>query len=197
MTQATPLHWPAGWSRTPDHKRQRARFDATVAGAYQRLGWEIGRMGGRYVVVSSNLGLRKDRTGPLAGQPTPTDPGVAVYFERRGKQMVFACDKWDRPADNMRAIEKTIDAMRGIERWGASEMMERAFSAFEALPAPGRRPPWWTVLGVEESASRADVEAAYRRKARERHPDTGGSDVLMAELNLARDEALRATERAA
>jgi DnaJ-domain-containing protein 1 len=88
--------------------------------------------------------------------------------------------------DNVRAVGKTIEALRGIERWGASDMMERAFSAFEALPAPEQ---WWQVLGVSASASAAEIDAAYRAKARAAHPDTGGSDAAMARLNAARDRA--------
>ena len=40
--------------------------------------------------------------------------------------------------------------------------------------------------------TRDDVEKAYRRLASLRHPDKGGSDAAMAELNRARDEALEA-----
>jgi DnaJ domain len=126
---------------------------------------------------------------PYAAQKEPADTGVAVYFLRRKKQMVFACDRWHTVQDNMRAIQKTIDAIRGIERWGASEMMERAFQAFEALPAPST---CWTILGIKPGASEADINAAYRARARGAHPDTGGSEAKMSELNRARDEALSA-----
>lgn len=120
-------------------------------------------------------------------RPDNNDHGVAVYFEREGKQMVFACDRWDRVQDNLRAIHKTIEAMRGVERWGASDMMERAFSAFEALPAP--KTPW-EILGVQRGASEAEIQSAYRNKARMAHPDSGGSTAAMAEVNAARDAAL-------
>jgi hypothetical protein len=36
---------------------------------------------------------------------------------------------------------------------------------------------------------RADITALYREKARNRHPDAGGSDTLMAELNVAYEQA--------
>jgi ParB family chromosome partitioning protein len=41
------------------------------------------------------------------------------------------------------------------------------------------------VLGLAEGYTRADLYAAYRAKARERHPDRSGGDAAMAELNAA------------
>lgn len=184
--EAYPLHWPAGWPRTK--LPQSSRFDGTFARIRDELFAEIGKLGGRYPVLSTNIPLKRDGM-PYVPQKEPADTGVAVYFERRGRQMVFACDKWNRVRDNMRAIQRTIEAIRGIERWGASEMMERAFQAFEALPPPQS---CWDILGLRPGASRDAIEKAYREKARRAHPDAGGSNHAMAELNRARDEAMRA-----
>lgn len=183
--EAFPLHWPMGWPRS--RSPQRSRFETTFALARDGLFHQIKLLGGTHIVLSTNVALRRDGI-PLAGQRQPNDKGVAVYFLRRGRQMVFACDRWDRVEDNMRAVEKTIDAIRGIERWGASEMMERAFSAFEALPAPKS---CWEILGVPKGAHPDLINDAYRTKARRAHPDAGGSHAAMSELNKARDEALR------
>lgn len=184
--EAYPLAWPVGWPRTKEP--QKARFDGTFARIRSELFAEIERMGGQHIVLSTNIPLRRDGL-PYASVREPTDTGVAVYFLRRKKQMVFACDRWSTVQDNMRAIQKTIDAIRGIERWGASEMMERAFQAFEALPPPA---DWSTALGVSRSASREDIERAYKDRAKQSHPDMGGSNEAMAALTKARDEALRA-----
>lgn len=190
MTEAYPLAWPQGWPRTKSP--QRSRFEVSFERARQELTSEIGRLGGRYLVISTNVELRRDGN-PYASAKRPDDSGVAVYFERNGKQMVFACDKWDLVKDNLRAIQKTIEAVRGIERWGASDMMERAFSAFEALPPPMQ---WWQVLGVSPKASADEIDQAFRRKARLAHPDVGGSNAAMAELNKARAEALQSRRAA-
>jgi curved DNA-binding protein CbpA len=43
----------------------------------------------------------------------------------------------------------------------------------------------YAVLGVRPNASQADLRAAYRARARERHPDIGGDEAEMRRLNAA------------
>jgi DnaJ domain len=43
----------------------------------------------------------------------------------------------------------------------------------------------YEVLGVEITATDAEVRAAYRRAARDHHPDAGGDDRRMQDLNAA------------
>jgi hypothetical protein len=169
-----------------------------MAGARDHLMQQLVMMGARYPVLSTNVALRRDGL-PYANQPQPADPGVAVYFQWRGKQMTFACDRWEKVEDNVRAIGKTVEALRGIERWGASDMMERAFSAFEALPAPGQTVTLscWDVLGIEPGASRSEITAAYRRQARAAHPDQGGTREEWDRLQAAHEQALAAAREAA
>jgi hypothetical protein len=188
MADAYPLSWPAGVPRTKSPARS-AFGEVTIHRAAQELTWEIERMQGRLPVISTNLELRNDGL-PYSKQRPIADHGVAVYFTRKGHQMVFACDRWDRIEHNMRAITKTIEAMRGIERWGSSDLMERAFAGFEALPAPD---PWWKVLGLSGSTrSEREIKDAYRKASNAAHPDRpGGSHDRMAAVNAARDEGLR------
>jgi hypothetical protein len=199
---AFPLQWPGSWARA--QHRQRAQFGTTgrspygnkqqltVAEARQRLSDQLDSLGARYVTLSTNLELRLDGF-PRSGQPEPHDPGAAVYFHLEGKPTVLACDKWDRTADNIAAIAKHIDALRGIERWGVGTAAQ-AFAGYHALPSPEQ---WWRALGVGQNATRADIIAAYRSKAREAHPDTGGSDAAMARLNAARDQGLARSDYSA
>ncbi len=44
-----------------------------------------------------------------------------------------------------------------------------------------------SILGVAETAGRAEIEAAYRRLMLRVHPDQGGAAGLAAQLNAARD----------
>lgn len=189
---AYPLKWPAGRERTPSWKRQSARFDCTIAQARDGLGVEIERLGGRYPVISSNLELRLDGQ-PRGDRRSPSDPGVAVYFEYKGRGMCFACDRWQKVEHNLRAIAKTIEAMRGITRWGTGEMLDRAINAFQALEAPGAKRSWREVLGLQQhrAVDRDTIQGAWKYLAAKHHPDAGGDPAKMSEINVARDEALK------
>lgn len=190
MTLAYPLQWPPERPRTPPHRREFSRFDVTPGRARQELVWECERMGGRYVVISTNVELRRDGL-PYASAKAPEDPGVAVYFERKGETVCFSCDRYRQVWENMRAIGKTIEAMRGIDRWGAHEVLDQMFRGFVALPAPGSgQSAWWEVLGVPRDASAEVVREAYRRRARE--AAAAGDHDLLQKINVARDDARRA-----
>jgi len=189
-----PLHWPSDWKRAK--RRDSSRFRGDIKRARNELFRQLNLMHATQVVVSSNLRLNRDGTID-AGSPNPTDPGVAVYFLRRHMPMVFACDSWSRAWENVLAVAKTIEAIRGIERWGAASLAERAYSAFHALPPPAgeqsRAKPWREVLGVPEGLERGDAlilaEAKYRRAIARVHPDKGGDAELAAELNGALESA--------
>lgn len=170
MAEAYPLQWPPTRKRTPAHKRQRSQFKTTLARAVGNLMEEIRRLGGRSVVLSTNIELRLDGL-PYAGRRQPEDPGVALYFMYKGKQKVFPCDKYDRVMDNVQGIYKTIDALRGIKRWGTGDMMDSAISGFNALPDLSQPEAWREVLGVTGCQDREEARAAYLRLRSIYHPD--------------------------
>lgn len=198
--EAFPLQWPAGWPRTPSHRQERGwqfkqssysssgRTMVSFAKARDQLYEELRKLGARSVVVSTNH--KPDRYGvPTESKRRVDDPGVAVYFSLNNRALAMACDRFDNSAANMRSLGLAIEAMRQLDRHGGGTMMNRAFEGFAALPAPEN---WWDVLQVRSDADREAIEANYRRLARDRHPDNGGSHEAMSRLNAARDEALRA-----
>lgn len=189
MLEAYPLTWPVGRERTPAYARKQARFNVPFGQARDELLVELGRLGAHDIVVSTNVQLRRDGL-PYADAREPDDPGAAVYFNRRKKPYVIACDTYNRVKFNLRAIGATVEALRAIERHGASQMLEQAFSGFAALP-PARlaEASWWDVLGVGADATLEEIDGAYERLALEHHPDRGGDDDQMARVNRARDIA--------
>jgi hypothetical protein len=215
---AFPLKWPEGWKRTPASQRKSAKFtkqrvehrtwkdyagnthtntyrhsDAlTIAQACQRVRDEIRAMtADDDFVLNSNLEVRLDGM-PRSGQREPDDPGVVIYW-RDSKvdgwpQRCMAIDRYDRVADNIAAIAATLQAMRAIERHGGAEILNRAFTGFAALEGPGAE-HWSTVLGVNASASRVDIEAAYKRLRSQHHPDRGGNPEEFQRVQRAYEQA--------
>lgn len=192
--EAYPLQWPDGWPRTPPHRQSKSRFTVTFGVARDSLLSELRLLGARNVVLSTNLRLRGDGL-PYADEARRRidDPGAAVYFTLDGEPRVMARDLYWTVHENVHSIGHAIGHLRGLQRHGGDFMMKRAFAGFAALPAPGQADSqrWWKVLRVEPTATEAEIQAAYRARAKELHSDAGGNDTAMAELNVARDTALK------
>jgi hypothetical protein len=201
-----PLQWPSGWPRAK--YRARARFHAGRSNvrsggasfhtALDELTTEVRRIGGRDAVCATNLETRLRDGLPKAGtREFIADPGVALYFKRKGQDVAIACDRWDRVADNMWAIALTIAALRGLERWGTSHMTEAAFRGFKALPeATG----WSSVDGAlvaladlaglsawEPLRNAEAAEQAVRTATKRHHPDMGGDVAVFRHVVAIRD----------
>jgi hypothetical protein len=182
MIEAYPLYWPEGRKRLARWDRTDAKFDTSFARARDNIVREVQLLVGKYtkldVIISTNIPLRRDGL-PLANYRAVEDTGVAVYFTYKKRQMCFACDRWLKIEDNMQAICKTIEALRGIARWGTGDMMEAAFTGFTALPSPSQMQakPWREVFGYYPNAMpNADqLRGDFRRLRSEAHPDTGGT----------------------
>lgn len=187
--QAFPLHWPAGFQRTK--RRQPARFRSTPGRSVSIIQREIELMDGKSIVISTNVPVKRDGTFYQSANISKIeDPGVAVYFVLDGEQRVVACDRWDRLHDNVHACALTIQAMRALDRWGASEILKRAFTGLVALPAPM---DWKEVLGFKGYArTEAAVRAAYREAVKRAHPDAGGSAEEMHRVQQALQDGLKA-----
>lgn len=211
MIAAYPLQWPAGWPRTAPHARKDAAFgknerqyssdrssswnrkrDLTVTDGVERVLTTLARMGidRQDVVVSTSVRTRLDGL-PRSGERKPEDPGAAVYWEtRKRERRVMAIDRYTEVADNLAAIALTLDAMRAIERHGGAQILDRAFTGFVALPAPGHLKHWRDVLGAHGVSDYETVRGLYRQRASAAHPDReGGSHDAMAELNTALAQA--------
>jgi hypothetical protein len=218
--EAYPLCWPVHVKRT--RSRLSARFHGTtwqtssytppggtpstyrrktvltIAAGRDGVLLELDRLGARDpIVISTNLRTRNDGL-PASNQREPQDPGVAVYFLLDGRDTCIAIDRFDRVADNLRAVAKTIEAMRGIERWGGASLVAAAFTGFQALPGPGAAAEsslWWVVLGVNREAPTLEIERRARDLRAAHHPDKNpgdaGAHAVFVAVGQALDEARR------
>jgi hypothetical protein len=192
--EAYPLQWPVGWPRV--RYASRSKFGRrTMYVAREFLEHELRLLGARGIVLSTNVPLRQDGL-PYSNAAEPRDHGAAVYFRIKDQPRVLACDKWDRVADNVMAIVKHVEAIRGQVRWGVGSV-EQALGGYKALPEMGAPKQWWEVLGLPRHSGEAAVEARRLELLQEHHPDRGGSSVRAAEINAAYDEARRELQGAA
>lgn len=186
-----PLSWPAGWKRTPSNERKRSLFKIKQIGrAVREVSDEVQRLGGQNLIISTNLVLRQDGL-PRADQKLPADRGVAVYFLLDNHPRVLACDAWSSIEENLWAIAKHIETIRAQDRYKVGTL-EQAFRGYDALPEPQSAAPWWEVLEVPNSATREQVELAYKRLLFHTHPDHGGSSEEFIRVQEAYKRALEA-----
>jgi len=195
MKEAYPLHWPFGYKRTLAHQRTSSRFKQTMDQAQRFLRDEIARLRGTDLIVSTNLPLRLD--GMLYSdymRRKIDDPGVAIYFKYKKKEVSMCCDQYSSVWENIYALGKGIEALRGMERWGVSEFLDRAFTGFKELPFQTDAVviSWWSILELPEEANDDMIRTAYRKLAAKYHPDnleTGNGEKFM-QIKGAYDQAM-------
>lgn len=181
-----PLAWPPGIDRNA--RPGSAQFKTTLSGArknvYESLrlfGADSGRKVGE-VIISSNV-------AGLSGVE-PKDIGVAVWFMWDGEFRCIAVDRYSKVEWNLQAIHHVIEAERTKLRHGGLHIVQATFRAYLALSGPSNR-NWRDVLGITGTPDRATIKARHRALVAAHHPDKGGSEDQMAEINAARDAALR------
>lgn len=190
------LEWPPGWPRAKG--RVRGPF---AERSYSTAAWivqnEIDLLGGTGLKISTNLKIRNDGL-PYADQRKPDDPGAAIYFQLDAQPVVFACDQYHSVDANLYAIAKTIEAKRGIVRWGCATG-NREFTGYHALPEHvelGRAfdPPIRSILGVPPDAQYEAVKAAHRKWLLQAHPDKSGKEDEFTRRNAAAERLLKELE---
>lgn len=197
---AYPLTWPLWIPRTQTRRvsnflRQSRhssfgytpRTRHTIAEGCAEIAHEVRKLGGKDLVISSNLRIKLDGM-PIGKQSQPADPGVAIWFDLDGEDLVFACDRWHVVEDNLWAVFKHLEAMVGQDRWGVGTQ-HQAFTGYAALPAPSL---WYVVLEVPEYASPEVIRRAYLRLVQIYHPDKTTGDVQkFMEVQSAYEEGMR------
>jgi hypothetical protein len=179
--------WPG--PQTPANRRDNGgRFlKVTPGAALDSLREELGHIRAKDCRIQLDVRDREiTRYGELRADARPSSPGVVVYATHpRQGDIRFANDTFARWHHNVRAIAMTLEALRGIARWGAVRD-EQQFAGFRALPGA-------TALTMGVSAATAVLEAesgltapsvvtaewlreAIRRARAATHPDAKGGD---------------------
>lgn len=121
-----------------------------------------------------------------------TEPDLNYTFgNRMGSSSYWQQQRDAASAQNQRAQAQQqayYEYVRGLgqQQFGQSYRPEQPPRPI-ALPASH----WSNVLGVLPSATVAEIDKAYRLKAKAAHPDHGGSNEAMSKLNVAHDAAVK------
>ena len=178
-----PLSWPEGFPRSKG-PGEYSQFDTTLFKALENVEDELrlfAKNSGKQLkdlIISSNYSLSEQKPG---------DPGVAVYFTWDDERTCIPVDKYRTVEENLQAIKHCIAAKRSLMRHGGINLVKAAFRGYAALPNP-ENVNWREVLGYE-GGSLAECKIIYRRKIKESHPDSGGSESAAAAINQAWEQA--------
>lgn len=181
---AYPLTWPPEFPRAK--ARENGKFKATLAAALKNVQESLRLFAGdshrklENLIISSNVTL---------GQNRPSDPGVAVWFTWDGLGVCIAVDRYHSVEANLQAIHHIIEARRVELRHGTLALVRATFTGFRSLPAPSAD-AWWDVLEVRRDASRAVIDANYRRLRSQHHPDKGGDPSKFNRIQRAYEDAV-------
>lgn len=196
--------WLGPRTRFPDRSRFRSDWRTTLV----ELSYEIERLGGTSWVLQidvSDYDLRKD--GGLRANARPMTVAIRVTFTAKAKgPLSFAIDQYDDWRDNVRAVAKTLEALRAVDRYGVATTGEqyRGWTAIDNRSATMTHEQaaefiahWsgnWSGNPPDVVAKMilADIATVlpfvYRAAAKRAHPDATGDDGdTMTRLNAARD----------
>jgi hypothetical protein len=196
MPDPFPLTWPEGWLVTPAHKRERSRYRVTFSIARAELFRELRLFKAVSFVISSNIPVKNDGM-PYATFPKVTEPGVSVWWwtgKKASSLRVLACDQWDSPLGNLRAIGLAVKALRDIERSGASQILDRAVEAFDVPMLGDAKPSWFYDLELQAwPPHEGTILMSWKLLAARYHPDNKmtGSNLDFLRVTQAKDRALK------
>jgi len=176
----TAIDWPPGFDRTPERRREPNRnFEASLAQTTEDLATEMDRLDPSEWRASIGSSHTKTDTLPRANA-SPDDPGFVLRWTKDGQQFAVACDRYSRLRDNVREVYLWVHEtrMRGNRAvvTGESEFAAARLPAGDGeTETIAASPPAHEVLDVAPDAPDGVVEAAFREKTKEFHPDHGGS----------------------
>lgn len=112
--------------------------------------------------------------------------GLSGTYAERDTRIELGCSEWDTPRENLRAIWYAVESLRMNEQRGVGELAQQAYAQLAAPQADtGYRNLNLAALELQPGATDEEIEQAWRRMAREHHPDAGGDEEVFKQLNAA------------
>ncbi len=193
--------WPGPMTRDGD-RQPGYQFKAGWSSTIKLLGTELRQLDARDIVLQLDLTEREIRLDGLPrANARPSHPGVILAFSSSQGPLQFACDTYQWWETNVRVIALTLQALRAVERYGATKTGEQ-YRGWAQLPPPAPANSHMTVeqaaqfISEQSTAGGLPVDPddvvgpfrqdAYRSAARRLHPDTGGNHEAFARLQQAK-----------
>lgn len=188
------------WPTTLTVDRQPSKFSAPLSDTLTLLDREIyqlvetrAQQESAELLIAIPPGAFRADGRPYANAK-PEHPGVIFSIDAPFGHLSYPCDTYPAWQDNLRAIAKTLEALRMVERYGVSKRSEqyRGFLAIEATAAPSG---FATVDGAIAflatfhptipRAAEVPPRLLLRAAQRKAHPDHGGDDATFQRVSLA------------
>lgn len=178
--------WPGEYTE----RRQRSRFEAGLGDTQNLLDRELNQIGcNGQIIIEADLSHAQIRVDghPRAKSKIPPPIKITIPTRKHGT-LVYATDRFDHWADNLRAIALGLEALRKVERYGITDRGQQ-YKGFAALPAGSKaeRPAEVIarVSGLPVDIVLMEPGAAVRQAQFRAHPDRGGSDELFHAVTVA------------
>lgn len=191
--------WPDARKQTPMSKRRSWPGKFLHEETLRLLTYELTKAGASGQVVIEAFVTTQDvrQDGMLRSDSRPSAPGIVLRFTGRNGAVTMPCDRFSHWKDNLRAIAKTLEALRAIDRWGTTYSGEQ-YRGWTALPAARE------TMSTDDAAAelskhapfvtadwiRTDLDAfktAHKVARQKTHPDAGGTDEAFKRVEEAAD----------
>lgn len=176
---------PFAGSKPPAGNRY-SQFSASFAKTMKLLTRELEMLDASNIIVELDVEERHIR---MDGYPRADarigHPAVAVTFESVHGPLRYATCEFTSWTDNLRAIALSMEALRGVDRYGVSKRGEQ-YQGYKAIPVS--TDPADAIQTKEQAAEflsqwGGDVRAAVRAT----HPDHGGNETEFRKVIRSRD----------
>jgi len=190
------------WSGEFTKHRTRSLFSAPWGKTLALLGRELSHLGaknGSLLLAVDERDIILDGTRPRANAFTH-HPGVILAFESKHGPLKYACDRFDRWQDNIRAIALGLESLRAVDRYGITRKGEQ-YQGYKQLAAATPSKIEAALLlarysNISHKAIIEDVasaEVAWKLAIKATHPDAGGSADAFRAVQQAREILAGAT----
>ena len=176
----------------------RSDFSSKYSQTLDLLEAELRHLRAKEVTVQAGYRQVRNDGWPYSAAK-PEHPAVALQYSTANSRFVFRAFRYTRFEDNLRAIAKTLESLRGIDRWGVVEGQQYSgFKQIEAPTAEGKMTreaaaAWLAffsnVSSEELLGSPGKLDQAFREARIKLHPDRqeSGSHEALVKTQLAYD----------